>query len=145
MAQRFSEFKLAAQENERLRKENDELLRHIFRLGFQLFMQTESYRKMEQKRNKKCFNSEERQQLHTDIHNTFTKLIQIILENCPKATKEDIIFCCLSKLGLDSAVICCCMGNVNKQTANQRKYRIHMKMKEVKCEDLFDSIFKNSL
>jgi hypothetical protein len=128
-------------ENERLRKENDELLRHVFRMGCQLFIQTDSYKKLAQKRNKKCFNTEERQQLHIEIHNAFAKLIQIIQKACPDLTNEDIVFCCLSQLDLDSSALCCCMGIVNKQAVNQRRYRIRKKMKEKECDTLFDRIF----
>jgi hypothetical protein len=131
----------AIEENERLRKENEELLRYIFRLGCQFFTQTDSYRKLEEKKNKKCFNSEERRQLHIEIHSAFTKLVQIIRKACPDLTNEDIVFCCLSQFGLDSSAICRCMGNVNTQPVNQRRYRIKKKMKERKCDALFDWIF----
>lgn len=121
--------------------EYDELLRDVFRLECQLFMKTDSYRLIEQKCSKKCFNPNERQLLNEDIYFVFTRLIKIIKEACPDLTGEDVLFCCLSRIGLDNSVICSCMGSVSKQSINQRKYRIRKKMKEEECDYLFEMIF----
>ncbi|GHU89121.1 hypothetical protein FACS1894155_05390 [Bacteroidia bacterium] len=121
--------------------EYDELLRDVFRLECQLFMKMDSYRLIEQKCSKKCFNLNERQLLNEDIHSVFIRLIKIIKEACPDLTGEDVMFCCLSRIGLDNSVICRCMGSVSKQTINQRKYRIKKKMREAECDSLFEMIF----
>ncbi len=121
--------------------EYNELIHDFFQLECKLFMKMDSYRLIEQKCNKKCLNSDERQRLNLDIHYVFTRLIKTIKETCPNLTGEDVIFCCLVKLGLETLVIGRCMGSVSKQTINQRKYRIKKKMKETKCDFLFDMIF----
>ncbi len=123
--------------------EYNELILDMFQLECKLFMKMNAYHLIEQKCNKKCFNSNERQQLHIDIHYAFTKLIKTIKQACPSLTSEDIVFCCLTKLGLENLVIGRCMGSVSKQTVNQRKYRIKKKMKEAKCDILIDMIFAN--
>jgi len=127
-----------------LNQEYDELIHDVFQLECKLFMKMDSYRLIEQKCNKKCLNLSERQQLITDIYCVFTRLIKTIKQSCHNLTDEDIIFCCLTKFGLDNMIICRCMGSVSKQTINQRKYRIKRKMKEAKCDFLFDMIFVNA-
>jgi len=119
----------------------NELTNDVFRLECKLFTKMDSYRLIEQKCHKKCLNPNERQLLNTDIHYVFTWLIKTIKQACRNLTEEDVIFCCLSKLGLTSPAICHCMGSISKQTANQRKYRIRKKMKEAECDSLFEMIF----
>ena len=119
----------------------NELIHDVFQLECKLFMKMDSFHLIQQKCNKKCFNTDERQQLNIDIHDVFTRLIKTIKLACPSLTSEDVMFCCLAKLGLDNSVVGRCMGSVSKQTINQRKYRIKKKMKEVKCDFLFDMIF----
>ncbi len=124
-------------------KLTNELIQYIFHLECQLFMKTNSYYIIMEKCNIKCLNFEERNQLQHDINNIFSKLIQIIKKSCPELTNEDILFCCLKKIGLDNSIICHCMGNVNKQAINQRRYRIKRKMKESMCYEIFYLIFFN--
>ncbi|MDR0230816.1 MAG: hypothetical protein LBI82_01705 [Dysgonamonadaceae bacterium] len=121
--------------------EYNELILDVFNLECKLFMKMDSFRLIEQKCNKKCFDPNERMQLNTDIHYVFTRLIKTIKQACPSLTGEEVVFCCLAKLGLDNSIICRCMGSVSKQTVNQRKYRIKKKMEETKCDFLFDMIF----
>ncbi len=104
-------------------------------------MKMDSYRLIEQKCHEKCLTHNERQYLSMDIHYVFTRLIKIIKQACPSLTDEDILFCCLAKSGLESSVICRSMGNVGTQATNQRRYRIKKKMREAKCDSLFDLIF----
>jgi len=121
--------------------ELNEWISEVFQLECKLFTRMDSYRLIEQKCNKKCLNPNERQLLYTDIHYVFTRLIKSIKQACRDLTDEDVIFCCLAKSGLTSSTICHCMGSISKQTANQRKYRIRKKMREVECDFLFDMIF----
>ena len=121
--------------------ELNELINDVFQLECKLFTKMDSYHLIEQKGIKKCFNPDERRQLQTDIYYVFTRLIQTIKQSCRNLTDEDVVFCCLAKSGLDSMVICHCMGCVSMQSINQRKYRIKKKMKEAKCDFLFDMIF----
>jgi hypothetical protein len=121
---------------------HDEWLKDVLRLECQLFIKTDIYRLIEQKQDKKCLRQDERLLLYTEIHHVFQRLIKTLREFCPDLTKEDIIFCCLAKSGLDKPVINCCMG-ASRQTSNQRKYRIKKKMKDMKCEDLFELIYRN--
>jgi len=103
----------------------------------------DSYRLIEQKCSKKCLTSDERKLLHSEIHDSFERLIKTIKEVCPSLTDEDITFCCLEKSGLGNLIIGHCMGDVNNQPVNQRKYRIKKKMKEADCEFLYDMIFNS--
>ena len=123
----------------------NDLILDVFNLECKLFMKMDSYRLVEQKCAKKCLNKTERQVLNSEVHYVFTRLIKTIKEACPGLTDEDILFCCLGKLGLDSLIICRCMENVSKQPVNQRKYRIKKKMKEAQCDSLFDLIFSTGL
>ena len=119
----------------------EELILNMFSMECTLFMQSDSYRLIEQKCKNKCLNSNEMQQLNTEVHSDFILLIKAMKEACPSLTDEDILFCCLAKSGLDHMTICHCLGNINKQPENQRKYRIKKKMKEAQCDFLFDMIF----
>ena len=121
--------------------ELNELMLDVFKLESKLFRKTDSYRFIEQKCSKKCLTSGERKLLHSEIHDSFERLIKTIKEACPSLTDEDVTFCCLEKSCLDSLIIGHCMGDVNKQPVNQRKYRIKKKMKEAGCDYLFDVIF----
>ena len=125
--------------------ELNELILDVFQLECKLFMKMDSYRLIEQKYNEKCLNFDERQVLNSEIHYSFTRLIKTITDVCPDLTEEDIIFCCLSKTGLDGSIICRCMGSVSKKTTNQRKYRIKKKMNEAGCDKLFYVIFCHSM
>lgn len=120
-----------------------ELLYNVIQLECELFIKMDSYHLIERKCCEKCFNADDRQQLNFDIHYIFAILIKIVKEECPDLTKDDIIFCCLNKLGLNNMIICHCMGTVSKQSVNQRKYRIKKKMKDAECDFLFDMIFKS--
>ena len=121
----------------------NELLYDIFQLEYKLFMKMDSYHLIEQKcsYHKKCFNPDERQQLRSDIHFVFTRLIKTIKAACPSLTNDDVIFCCLAKSGFDNLTVGRCMGSVGRQSVNQRKYRIKKKMREAKCDSLFKMIF----
>ena len=136
-------FKINTMKTERIKGQKDEeLTRHIFQLESKLFRNTISYQLIEQNNSGKFFNSNEQKQLFSDVFSVYTKLINTIWVVCPSLTSEDIIYCCLTKHGLTNTEICCCMGSVNKQTVNQRKYRIKKKMLDVKREDLFNLIFE---
>jgi len=127
-----------------LKKEDmklNELILDIFNLECKLFIKMDSYRLVKQKCYQKCLDSNERQFLNLEIHYVFTRLIKTISDSCPELTEEDIVFCCLSKSGLDGSIICRCMGSISKKTINQRKYRIKQKMKRAGCEELFEFIF----
>ncbi len=124
-----------------LLKEYEELIRYIFKVECDLFMKMESYRILEQKRNLQSLSQKEQQQFYKDIYSVFVKLTQTIQDACPDLTKEDIVFCCLMRLGLDNTTISCCMGNITLQAFNQRKYRIKKKLKETESNELIDLIF----
>lgn len=119
----------------------EELMNDVFELESKLFMKTDSYRLIEQKCHKKCLNLDERKQICIDIHYVFTRLIRMIKNSCPSLTDEDVTFCCLKRLGLENHIAGRCIGGISRQSANQRKYRIKKKMKEARCEHLFDMIF----
>ena len=121
--------------------ELNELILRIFDWECESFMKTDSYRLIEQKCSIKCLNQDERQLLNSEIHYVFPKLIKTLKEACPSLTKEDVIFCCLEKSGLDNSVICRCLGSICKKTIKQRKYRVKKKMQEVRFDFLFDLIF----
>ena len=121
--------------------ELNELILDVFQLECKLFMKMNSYRLIEQKCNKKCLDPNERLLLNSEIHYVFTRLIKTVTEACPDLTEEDVVFCCLSKAGLDNLTISRCMGSLSRQSVNQRKYRIKKKMKEAGCDTLFDVIF----
>ena len=123
-------------------QKEEELTKHIFLLESKLFKKTDSYQFIEHNSSRKYLNVNEQKQLYSDIFSSYTKLINIIWVECPYLTIEDIIFCCLTKLGLSNSEICFCTGIVNKQAVNQRKYRIKKKMLEVEREDLFNLIFE---
>jgi hypothetical protein len=123
----------------------NEWFKDVSRLECQLFFKTDIYQSIEQKQDKKCFRQDKKQLLDDEIHYAFQRLIKTLKESCPPLTKEDIIFCCLVKSGLEHSKIECCIGIVNKQAFNQRKYRIKKKMKETKCEDLFELIYRNDV
>ena len=123
-------------------KNEEELTKHIFLLESKLFQKTESCQLIEQNSKGKYFNLNEQKQLYSDIFSVYPKLISTIWNACPYLTGDDIIYCCLIKYGLSISEICFCMGNVNKQTANQRKYRIKKKMLEVERMDLYNLIFE---
>ena len=121
----------------------EELIPYMFNMESKLFKKMDSYRLIEQKCAKKCLAPDERQQLAADIHHAFTLLIKMITDACPALTDEDAVFCCLIKSGLDKMVVSCCVGSPGRQAVNQRKYRIKKKMREAKCENLFDLIFES--
>ncbi|MDR0835930.1 MAG: hypothetical protein LBN11_05050 [Tannerella sp.] len=110
-------------------------------MEIKMFMKTVSYRLIEQNVDDKYFTLHEQKQLYADVFSAFTRLIATTWASCPYLTGDDMVFCCLSKIGLETSVICCCMGIVNRMSAKQRKHRIKNKMNEEKCNDLFDSIF----
>jgi len=120
-----------------------EMILELFSMECKLFTKMDSYRLIEQKCDKKCLAPDERQRLNADIHYVFSWLIKTVKAVCPNLTEEDIVFCCLGKIGFDSLIVCHCMGCVSRQTINQRKYRIKKKMHEAHCDDLFELIFIN--
>jgi len=124
--------------------ELNELLLDVFNLECKLFMKMDSFRLIEQKCDKKCLSPNERQLLNEEIHYVFERLIKTVKESCPSLTDEDIIFCCLTKSGLDFKIISNCMGSISRQSVNQRKYRIKKKMQEARCDFLFDMIFTDN-
>jgi len=121
--------------------EYDELIHDIFQLECKLFMKMDSYRLIKQKCGEKCLTQDEKQLLNSEIHYVFERLIKTITEYCPSLTDNDVIFCCLTKSGLDNTSIYHSMGDVSKQPINQRKYRIKKKMKEANCNFLFELMF----
>lgn len=123
------------------RKLTKELMRDVFELERKLFMKTDSFRLVELKCNKKCLNPDERKQLYCDIHYVFTKFIKTLEKFCPTLTEEDIMFCCLKKIGLENMIAGHCIGGISRQCINQRRYRIKKKMNEANCDYLFDMIF----
>jgi len=126
-------------------EEYNELLNDIFELERKFFIKTDIYRLIEQKCTKKYLNPNERQLLNAEIHHSFEKLIKTMTAACPRLTNEDVIFCCLTKSGLDNSIICRSMGIISRYTMNQRKYRIKKKMKEANCDHLFEIIFTRNL
>ena len=119
----------------------EELTKHIFQLESKLFKTTDSYKLIEQYSSGRIFNLKEYRRLHCDVFSAYLKLTRTIWDACPHFTPDDVIFCCLIKLGLSNSEICCCIGCLNKQTINQRKYRVKKKMLEEERNDLFDLIF----
>jgi ribosomal protein L24 len=121
----------------------DELLTHVFQLECKLFAKTESYCLIQRKGKNNNFTHDERIQIEEDVHYAFVRLIAQMTQNCKNLTKEDIVFCCLSKFGFNSLLVSNCIGSVSRQAVNQRKYRIKIKMQEAQCEQLFKIIFEN--
>jgi hypothetical protein len=119
-------------------------LKDVLRLECLLFSKTDIYRLIEQRQNEKCLKYDERKELYMEIHSVFQRLINILEESCPNLTKEDLIFCCLVKSGLGKSIIGYCTGSVSSQAFNQRKYRIKKKMKEMKCEELFELLYQSN-
>jgi hypothetical protein len=119
----------------------NELLHYTKKLEIQLFWQKESGHLIMQKCNKKCFLPTERVQIKKDIYDTFGRLITIFERSCSSLTTEDKMFCCLTYLGLDNLVISHCLGGICTKATNQRKYRVKKKMKEERCDLLFEEIF----
>ena len=128
-------------EFEMLRSENRKLKQYVFQLESKLFMKMDSYRLVEQKSKIKCLAPNEIQQLFSDIRYVYEQTIEILKQSCSLFTEYDIIFCCLAKQNLDNTLLSHCMGTASRQATNQRRYRIKKKMKESKCEYLFDMIF----
>ncbi len=123
--------------------EYNEWLKDVVRLECLLFTTISSYQLIEEKKDIKYLTLNEREQLYTDVFFIFQRLVKILQKSCPTLTKEDIVFCCLFKVGVDRSFINCCMGTVSYQAFNQRKYRIRKKMKQTENEDLFRFIFSN--
>ena len=121
--------------------EFNEWFKDVLRLECQLFMKTDSYRLIGKNPEGKCLSPDERNGVHAEIHAVFKRLMNTLQNVCSGLTKEDIIFCCLVKLGLNNSTIGCCMGSMDRHAINQRKYRIKKKMKTTHCEDLFDLIY----
>ena len=125
-----------------LREENEELKQHVFQLESKLFIQMDSYLLIEQKSKIKCFSPNEIQQLYADINYVYILSIKMLKSACSSLTEEDIMFCCLSKLHLGNTRLGHSMGCASRQAVNQRRYRIKKKMKEARCDYLFDLIFQ---
>ena len=121
----------------------DEKTLHIFSMECKLFMTKSSFLSIREDFIKKCLNPEKQQELNSDIHSTFETLIETITLACPDLTKEDIIFCCLSKTDLNSTLISRYMGSMSRKAVNQRRYRVKKKMKEAGCFKLIDFIFSH--
>ena len=124
-----------------LQEENEDLKRHIFQLESKLFTKTDTYRLVQQKSGKKSFTPDEIRQLKADINYVFDWLIKALKQSCSSLTEEDILFCCLATLGLETRNLGHCMGTASRQAVNQRRYRVKKKMKEANCEYLLDAIF----
>ena len=117
-----------------------ELLNDVFELERKLLLKMDCYRLIEQKSKIKCLSLSEQKALYDDIHHVYTRLIRTIKQACSSMTEDDIVFCCLSKLNLDNTSLSHCMGSTSRQAINQRRYRIKKKMKEARCEYLWDMI-----
>ena len=121
--------------------EYNEWLEDVIRLECLLFVKTDIYLLVERKKRSKCLTFSERKQLCVDVFEIFQRLIGVLQTSCPKLTKEDILFCCLFKVGQDCSFINCCMGSISRPAFNQRRYRIRKKMTQAKSEILFELIF----
>ncbi|MDR3220273.1 MAG: hypothetical protein LBU22_15085 [Dysgonamonadaceae bacterium] len=130
----------------RLLEEKEKLFRERLHPDFETFRITSSYQKIsrlneQEDKQRKCFNSEERQRLKDDIKISFTKFSEELQASCPGLSPDEIVFCCLVKSGIAISIIGFCFGNTDLHALKQRRYRIHKKMRHYQCEKLFDSIF----
>ena len=122
-------------------EENEGLKRHIFQLESKLFTKTDTYRLVQQKSGKKSFTPDEIRQLKADINYVFDWLIKALKQSCSSLTEDDILFCCLTTLSLETRNLGHCMGTASRQAVNQRRYRVKKKMKKTSCEYLLRIIF----
>ena len=118
-----------------------ELINDVFELERKLFMKMDIYLLIKQKCNTNCLTPIEIKQLNIDISHVFVRQIRILKKSCQSLTNEDVMFCCLKKLGFDNLVAGRSMGIASRQAINQRKYRIRKKMNADGCKYLFDMIF----
>ena len=114
---------------------------YAFHLEAELFAKTEAFRLIQHKSHLKCFTPTEIRQLSADIHHVFKPLITDLKRSCSSLTDEDILFCCLARLGIASKNIGHCMGCASKQAVNQRRYRVKKKLKEAQSSQLIEMIF----
>ena len=124
-----------------LQEKNEELLWHVFQLESKLFAKTDTYRLIQLKSGKKSFTPDEVLQLDKDINYVFDWLIKALKQSCSSLTEEDILFCCLTTLGLETRNLGHCMGTASRQAVNQRRYRVKKKLKEASSGYLLGVIF----
>ena len=124
-----------------LQEENEELKAHVFQLESKLFTKTDAYRLIQQKSSKKSFTPDEIRQLNTDINYAFDGLTKALKQSCSSLTDEDVLFCCLTTLGIETRNLGHCMGSASRQAVNQRRYRVKKKMKKASSGYLLGVIF----
>lgn len=101
------------------------------------FMQTPIYKHIETLKNQESVTCKEaRVLLYSEqallketLFQIYDEYVQYLHSTFPKLTDEDCIYCCLSLCDLDDQTIAYCYGNLDKQTAAQRRFRLKGKMK----------------
>jgi hypothetical protein len=129
-----------------LLEEKEKLFQNTLHSEYEIFRITSSYEKIKQiieqdEKERKCFNYNELLKLKKDISISFSSFSNELQIACPTLSPDEIIFCCLLKAKIPLIVIMYCLGNNDISPLKQRKYRIHQKMLQCRCEKLFDSIF----
>lgn len=91
------------------------------------------------------FTKEEFKELQEITEHLFAGFTQELATACPPLTKEDILYCCLVKLGLPALTIAYCFTSFDTNPLKQRKKRIKEKiMEQTDNKELFESIFPES-
>ena len=100
-----------------------------------------------QNTDKKLLNSKEQKQLQKDIFSSYVVFINQLKMECPSLSENDILFCCLLKLGIQYKQVHLLYGFSNSNTIRQRKSSIKKKMfaSENPSEDLYNSIFSDKI
>nr|WP_320057126.1 hypothetical protein [uncultured Bacteroides sp.] len=101
-----------------------------------LFRQTVIYKKIEKmdaqevsnEKEGRLFTLSEQEALKSVIFEIYHEYIDDLRVRYPRMTEEDFLFSCLKEAGLKSLTIARCFGHSSKQVANQRFYRIKLKM-----------------
>lgn len=73
-------------------------------------------------------------EIKSEIDFVYPDFIEKLAERIPKLTEEEIRFCCLLKVGLDTIELSTLLS-INPTSVDKRRHRINKKIKEV-CPDL---------
>jgi tetratricopeptide (TPR) repeat protein len=92
--------------------------------------------------NMEVLRAKDRQLLENEIKSAFSNFLQNLQSTCPSLTNEEMMYCCLTKLNLQTKVISACFGYTDTNPVRQKKGRIKKKMFEQEAGGkLFLSIF----
>jgi len=138
---RRKKIKQQEQENKLLRQEVEIL--ELNEQHYRNFKEKPIYKQLEELvASKTIFTYKQQDTLKKEVLFYFQSFAKELNTTCPELTEDDILFCCLSKLNLSSAIITLCMGYSRSGTIRQRKYRVKQKMSaNDQCQALYNSIF----